>query len=55
MKLAILQDYLRVGGTETQSIFLANAFAQAGYEVMLITFRPGGPLEDRLSNKVHPS
>lgn len=45
MKIAVVQDFLRVGGTETQSVFLANAFAAAGLEVTLFTFRPGGPLE----------
>ena len=45
MKILIIQDYLRSGGTERQSVFMASAFAKAGYEVTLLTFRPRGVLE----------
>lgn len=44
MKIAVVQDFLRMGGTERQSVGLANAFRAAGHEVLLLTFRPGGPL-----------
>lgn len=44
MKILILQDFLRSGGTERQSILLANAFAASGHAATLLTFRPGGPL-----------
>ncbi len=44
MKILILQDRLRSGGTERQSVLLANAFAQAGHATTLMTFRPGGAL-----------
>lgn len=44
MKIVVVQDYLRSGGTERQSVLLANAFAAAGHTVTLLTFRPGGPL-----------
>lgn len=44
MKILVLQDYLRAGGTERQALFLAKAFAAAGHEVVLLTFRPGGAL-----------
>lgn len=44
MKLIIVQDYLRSGGTERQAILLAGAFAAAGHGTTLVTFRPGGPL-----------
>jgi glycosyltransferase involved in cell wall biosynthesis len=44
MKILVVQDFLRSGGTERQSVLLANAFAAAGHETMLLTFRPGGPL-----------
>jgi glycosyltransferase involved in cell wall biosynthesis len=44
MKILLVQDYLRSGGTERQSVFLANAFAAAGHSTTLLTFRPGGPL-----------
>ena len=44
MKILILQDYLRSGGTERQSILLAEGFASAGHTTTLLTFRPGGVL-----------
>jgi glycosyltransferase involved in cell wall biosynthesis len=44
MKILIVQDFLRSGGTERQSVLLANAFAAAGQETTLLTFRPGGAL-----------
>ncbi|MEY3773407.1 MAG: hypothetical protein RLZZ129_187, partial [Verrucomicrobiota bacterium] len=44
MKILLLQDWLRSGGTERQSVLLANAFAAAGHTVTLLTFRPGGAL-----------
>jgi glycosyltransferase involved in cell wall biosynthesis len=45
MKILIVQDVLRSGGTERQSVLLANAFAAAGHEATLLTFRPGGALD----------
>jgi glycosyltransferase involved in cell wall biosynthesis len=45
MKILIVQDYLRSGGTERHSVFMATAFAKAGHEVTLLTFRPRGELE----------
>ncbi len=44
MKILLLQDYLRSGGTERQSVLLAQAFAAAGHPATLLTFRPGGRL-----------
>lgn len=44
MKILIIQDYLRSGGTERHSVFLAGSFADAGHDVSLVTFRPGGQL-----------
>ena len=44
MNILILQDYLRSGGTERQSILLGRAFAAAGHATALVTFRPGGAL-----------
>ncbi len=44
MKILVVQDYLRSGGTERQSVLLARGFAAAGHPTHLITFRPGGPL-----------
>ena len=45
MKILIIQDFLRSGGTERQTVLLANAFAAAGHDVTLLTFRPGGALD----------
>lgn len=45
MKILILQDHLRIGGTEKQSLFLARFFREAGEEAGLLTFRPGGHLQ----------
>src|SRR5271163_1694668 len=44
MKIIVLQDYLRSGGTERHSILLAREFAALGHEASLLTFRPGGAL-----------
>lgn len=44
MELAILQDYLRPGGTEKQSLLLTRSWTQTGVSAALVTFRPGGPL-----------
>lgn len=44
MRLTIIQDQLRVGGTERQSLHLARAMAERGHCVHLIVFRPGGEL-----------
>lgn len=44
MKILVIQDHLRSGGTERQSILLAGAFADAGHESTLLTFRPDGAL-----------
>ena len=44
MRIVIYQDYLRVGGTESQSIYLCKRFRERGHEVVLLTNRPGGSL-----------
>lgn len=44
MNICILQDYLRNGGTERQSLVLARRFIVEGHRVSLIRFRPGGVL-----------
>ena len=46
MKILVVQDYLRSGGTERQSILLTRAFASAGHPATLLTFRPGGTLRE---------
>jgi glycosyltransferase involved in cell wall biosynthesis len=45
MKILVIQDFLRSGGTERQSLRLAGAFAAAGHRTQLLTFRPGGALD----------
>ncbi len=53
MKILLVQDYLRNGGTERQTVLLANAFAAAGQSVTLVTFRPGGRLEPTVTPGVN--
>ncbi len=49
MKILLVQDRLRGGGTERQTVFLARAFAARGHAVTLLTFRPGGALAAELA------
>ena len=51
-KIAIIQDYLRNGGTERQSLHLARALAASGHEVTLLTFRPGGALSPNPKSEI---
>jgi glycosyltransferase involved in cell wall biosynthesis len=55
MKILVVQDYLRSGGTERQSIRLTRAFAAAGHRASLLTFRPGGALTAELAGLAHAS
>ena len=43
-RILIVQDCLRSGGTERQSIHLAREFRACGHAASLLTFRPGGTL-----------
>lgn len=52
MKILIVQDHLRSGGTERQSVLLANAFAARRHETRLLTFRPGGSLDSTVAPNV---
>lgn len=52
MKILVIQDFMRSGGTERQSILLANAFAANGHATTLLTFRPGGALAATLAPNV---
>lgn len=52
MKILLVQDRLRSGGTERQSVLLANAFAAAGHPFTLLTFRPGGALASTVAPSV---
>jgi glycosyltransferase involved in cell wall biosynthesis len=53
MKILVVQDHLRSGGTERQSVLLARGFASAGHDCTLVTFRPGGPLARTLGPLPH--
>jgi glycosyltransferase involved in cell wall biosynthesis len=53
MKILVVQDHLRSGGTERQSILLTRAFAAAGHPATLLTFRPGGALAGELAGVPH--
>lgn len=44
LRLCFLQDRLRLGGTERQTVFLATALARRGHTVEVLLFRPGGTL-----------
>ena len=44
LKILILQDTLRSGGTERQSILLTKGLLANGLDAQLVTFRPGGAL-----------
>jgi glycosyltransferase involved in cell wall biosynthesis len=44
LKILILQDRLRSGGTERQSILLTKGLLANGLDAQLVTFRPGGAL-----------
>ncbi|WP_309397801.1 glycosyltransferase family 4 protein [Cerasicoccus maritimus] len=48
MKIAIVQDWLRTGGTEKHTVHLANRFKAAGHDAVVVTCRPGGPLSENL-------
>lgn len=50
MKILLVQDRLRGGGTERQTLFLARAFTARGHPVSLLTFRPGGALAAELAD-----
>jgi glycosyltransferase involved in cell wall biosynthesis len=48
MRILIIQDWLRGGGTEHQSVALARDWQARGHWVRLLTFRPGGTLRPLL-------
>ena len=52
MRIVVIQDYLRCGGTERQSVHLARYFRAEGHEVGLLAFRPGGALEGEVPDDV---
>ena len=42
--VCVLQDFLRMGGTERNSLALCRKLRSEGHKVVLVTARPGGPL-----------
>ncbi len=44
MRILIIQDQLRIGGTERQSLLMGADLRQAGHDPVLLLFRPGGQL-----------
>ncbi|MEL0120811.1 MAG: glycosyltransferase family 4 protein [Opitutae bacterium] len=47
MKIVVIQDYLRMGGTEMQAVSMVAGFQSKGWDAQLLTLRPGGPLLER--------
>jgi len=52
MKILVVQDHLRSGGTERQTVLLTRAFAALGHATALLTFRPGGDIAGTLDPAV---
>lgn len=53
MKIRIVQDHLRNGGTERQTLLMGHAFRAAGHDAGVVLFRPGGALAPRLAGLPH--
>ncbi|MDQ8186949.1 glycosyltransferase [Pelagicoccus sp. SDUM812002] len=47
LTVAIVQDHLRNGGTEHQTLAIARGLSEAGHQVHIIVFRRGGILDER--------
>jgi glycosyltransferase involved in cell wall biosynthesis len=54
MRIVVVQDYLRMGGTERQSLFVCEELLKSGHDAHLILFRPGGSLWDDMTAKKIP-
>jgi glycosyltransferase involved in cell wall biosynthesis len=55
MKILILQDRLRLGGTEAQALALGSQWLDLGHDVRMLVFRPGGELaESPAAKKLSP-
>ncbi|MBC2604609.1 glycosyltransferase [Pelagicoccus albus] len=50
LRVVILQDYLRNGGTEQQTLAIAEEIAKLGAETHIIVFRRGGVLDERAAS-----
>lgn len=53
MRIALLQDHLRNGGTEQQTLAIAAGLAASGIETHVIIFRKGGALEAQAANQAY--
>ncbi len=51
LRVAILQDHLRSGGTERQALAIAEGLSQRGAETHLVVFRQGGALDEQTIDK----
>ncbi len=51
MRVAFIQDHLRSGGTENQTIHIADGLARNGFETHVIVFREGGALDGLAESK----
>ena len=54
MRIVVVQDYLRMGGTERQSLFLCEELLRCGHDVHLLLFRPGGSLWAGMMDRAIP-
>ena len=50
MRIALIQDHLRNGGTENQTLHIANGLAKSGLETHVIIFRQGGVLDEKAAS-----
>jgi glycosyltransferase involved in cell wall biosynthesis len=54
MRVVVVQDYLRMGGTERQTLFLCEELLRSGHDAHLLIFRPGGCLWEEMLAKGIP-
>lgn len=54
MHLLLIQDQLRIGGTERQTLMLADQLHAGGHPTSLLLFRPGGHLAPLTLEKPYP-
>ncbi len=47
MRIALIQDHLRNGGTENQTLHIAQGLAERGIDSHVVVFRQGGVLDDK--------
>ena len=52
MKVTIVTTSLNTGGSELQSIWLANSLVEKGYKVSFLSLKEGSEIQDRLNKNV---